>query len=503
MSGFNVLRDPWIPVWRGGERALCTYPELLTGRCEEATELAYTRVEFRAFGLALLAALTQALFEPPDLDVWDARLEEPLGEEEVRARLDAVAEDFELLGEPGWMQWGERTEEDLTEALVHELSETYQGALLRTERLSGGLCGPCATVALYGFQAFAPAGGRGISPGVRGSPPLTTFVRESTLRRTVWANVLVTRASASAWAKPRERAWRLAPETEEKGKLVQTRRAAGELTLVDGLFWKPRCVRFAVAPAGRCALCGGDDLARLRVAGFRAGARKEDGYFEHPLTPSRSDGEERRTQHVPTERPVWTGLAQMLGGTRAVAAEKSRDAGWTYAAAPVVAQWLAAARPLSLTVFAYRFDNARMEGKFFESYPRLEVSAELLERVQALVDRAEATLEALRRALYSAADEGGRLALFPEDARVEFWRRTEEPFWRAVRGLEGEQNPGDAFVRELERSARALFELNTEPAALEPRRQKRVVRAKRQLEGALAALRGHKRKDESEKGATP
>ena len=128
---FNVLFDHWIPLWINERRELVSLEDVLCGAVESSREIAHSRDELRVFAHGLVSALTQALFEPDSLNTLKRRLAEPLSREEYRARATSVADDFELLGAPGWTQWGERTDEDLTADLLHELSETYRPALAR------------------------------------------------------------------------------------------------------------------------------------------------------------------------------------------------------------------------------------------------------------------------------------------------------------------------------------------------------------------------------------
>lgn len=492
---FNVLFDRWIPVWTGDRRTLVSLEDVLCGAVESSADVVHSRDELRVFTHGLMSALVQALFEPADSSALERRLDEPMSREEYSARAKSVSEDFELLGEPGWMQWGERTDEDVTADLLHEFSETYRPALCRNVMAEGGLCVSCATAALYGFQAWAPAGGRGISPGVRGSPPLTTLVRGANLRQTTWANVYVTRGAYERYAKDDARPWALGPERRSKdGKSwEQYRKPASEIGLVEGLFWKPRAVRLAPAEDGECAVCA-VFAPRVRVCAFRAGAKKEDGYFAHPWTPSRTDKGERRTQHVATDKPVWTGLADMLSLVRPGSSKSAEAGGEATLAAPTVTQWSWLNRPegLSLLVFAYRFDNASMEGRFFQSFPAIKrwATTDFVNGARSAVSYAEEVLNALLYALRRAYSDRQKstASYFPHDAQQQFWRETEPVFWRYVRALDSEDGLPSPIVPELASIARGIFFALTEPAALEAKHQQLVVRAQQGLNRALRAV---------------
>lgn len=528
---FNVLRDPWIPVWDGDTRRWVTYRAVLTGEVEQCEEVAYSQDALRVFTHCLLSALTQALFEPKNLNQWETRLHKPMSDDEFEARVREVEADFELLGNPGWMQFGERTEENLTTALVHELSETHRPKLWRIAGARDALSPACATVALYGAQMFATGGGQGYSPSVRGSPPLTTLVRGCNLRETTWANVLVRSASDRTYAEEPSRPWALGPmvpepkrsehdqgeaepeQTEdpstsrddaeasrddEKGSKkkgwAQYKKPAREIGLVEGLFWKPRCVRLAPAEDGVCCLSG-EYGPRVRVCGFEAGAKKEDGYFEHPWTPSQRKTEtDWRPQHLPDDRPVWSGLADMLSMVRTNQAQAKRRGVGTRCA-PVVAQWFQLTRPLKLQlyVFAYRFDNAKLEGRFFQAFPAIRRAGDsaFIERVEQWVALASDVLGLLLEALKKVkgdkpSDAKGNFWL--ESARWEFWRQTERPFWNAVAALDAGCEP-EPIVNELARTAEALFNEHTEPAELEAKRQRRIAVARKELRQELNKLK--------------
>ncbi|MDP3276797.1 MAG: type I-E CRISPR-associated protein Cse1/CasA [Deltaproteobacteria bacterium] len=480
---FNVLRDPWIALWRDDKRVLVTLEELLAGDAESSREIAHSRDELRAFSHVLLSALLQALFAPGSLESLRERIGVPMDRAAIRAAIDAVADDFELLGEPGWMQHGPRLDADRTDALFHEFSDTYRPHLARGVSLTGGVCPACAVVGLYGFMAFAPAGGSGYSPSVRGTPPLSTLVRAGSVRATAWANVLVLRGASETYGPESSRPWAIAPETlEPDGSTKQYRRDAHAIGLVEGLFWKPRAVRLAPADDGECPLCGGHG-ARVIACGFTKGAKKEDGFFEHPLTPSVVIKNERRTQHIATDKPVWTGLADMLPAVRAGSAKASDPQ-----AAPTVRQWrVLTPVPLELFVFAYRFDNASMEGRFFESYPALKKSgdSDFARAIETMVARAEDTVSALASALKRAFSDNPKSkgAYWPEEARQQFWRRAETPFWSAVALLDAEEEPplwGPAMAR----LARSLFDTMTSltDAQFDGRRHIEAARKKLNVE---------------------
>lgn len=478
---FNVLTEPWVPLEVGGATELVSYVQLLTGE-RDGPDLRHPRDDLRFFAKTLLCALTQALFAPADRRELEGRLAEPLPAADVAAVVSAVRGDFELIGPGAFLQ------SPFGDAKKIETGRLFLD-LLGTSDLfcdKGGfqaICPACAVPALYGLQAFIGAGGAGLKAGVRGNPPVTTLVRARSVRASVWANVLCRQEQERlAFPKDQARPWRQDGAVEKRWDAIG---------LVEGLFWQPRAVRLEAAEGGRCASCGAEG-ERVQVRGFakKSGTLKE-GWFPHPYTPTRSTKKGLQYQSLRSDRPSWTGLADMLSATSGgVASDAKAEA----VAAPVVRQWVeVVGRAVTLDVFQIVFNKASIVAQVDETFSlSLRVGdRDLLGDLRDLVSRAERASQALGVALKRAhsshkKDRGG---FWAADAVAAFWRRSEAPFWRALDALQAGRAPDDAvaqFSAAVGAVARGLFDEHTEASATDGRKQHLVARARAGLFLSLA-----------------
>jgi CRISPR type I-E-associated protein CasA/Cse1 len=479
-DGFNVLTDPWIPIDAGGRVELASYPELLTG-ARDGPDLLHPRDDVKFFAQMLLSALTQALFPPRDSRELARRLAEPLAPRTVSARINEVAEEFNLFGTKPFLQDASKEVlENETSRLFLDLPSGSRHLLFRPATTHRGICAPCAVPALYGAQAFAPSGGRGLSPGVRGAPPITTLVVANEVRQTMWANVL----SGS-------RAGEYRPDPEHPWRQKRLEKVGDGVGLLTGLFWQPRSLTLAPhLQAGRCCACGAE-RPLFALTRFEAKSKVIGGFFPHPHTPCVVDakaknGRTRRPLYLRSERPAWTGLADMLSVVRGKATQSADGP----QAAPVVSQWLGELenRDVSLAVLAYATDKAKITGRFSESYAlSMQKAPELVAHLRGFVERAEATASALGWALKLAHasrrdDRGG---YWSADAAAELWRRMEAPFWNAVAATERGEDSIVSFCTALRRAALRGFDEHTEPSAVDNTRQSLVAKARGALEGRL------------------
>ncbi len=487
VEGFNVLTDPWIPLDQRGRVERVSYLALISGE-EDAADLVHPREDVRFYARVLLSALTQALFTPKDARELQKRIDEPLSRRKATERIENVKGDFDLLGKRPFMQ------ERLPDSGANETSRLFldvpsgsRHLLFRPAHGYEGICAPCAVPALYGVQAFAPSGGRGLSPGVRGAPPLTTLVAASSVRATVWANVL-SGTRAGEYVRDGDRPW-LQRRLEKVGDAIG---------LQTGLFWQPRALTLTPDGTGRCAACGADaDL--LSVGAFEAKSKVAGGFFAHPHTPYHHTqkpkaGRSRWPVYLSTDRPAWTGLADMLpdasGGD---AAEGPRPA-------PVVAQWFEDLdnRQVSLLVLAYATNKAKIVGRFAESLSvSMQKCHDLATQIRSMVEAAAKCSSALAYAFRRAhgrrpEDKGG---FWAADASSAFWQATEAPFWTAVAQAERNENWESPLYPTLRRTVTALFDSHTEASATGNTHQSLVARARRGLLWRLSSILAKGEKD--------
>ena len=475
---FNVLTHPWVPLDVGGTTKLAAYADILCGE-SDSDDLRHPRDDLRFFARMLLSALTQALFPARDTTELQRRIDEPLPRQRVEKRIQEVSCDFELIGDNPFMQdAGTAGEKNCTGQLFFDIPVGTKHVLFRPVGVADGLCPSCALLAMYGLQAFATQGGRGYSPGVRGAPPVTTLVRVGSVRKSMWANTLsCAKMEALGYPADEKQPW-CSARHEQSGDTVG---------LVQGLFWQPRSLVFHEVGEGHCASCGhvGSRLAAFSIA---KKSKVTGGFFRHPFSPAfEATGATAKQPwspvHVPANRPIWTGLADMLAVVRADAATTSSKS--ISHAAPVVEQWVSdlGYRRASLAILEYHSKKTKICGRVSEEYElSIQLGRDFESEVRFLVDAAQDVLGCMLKALREAYSnrKRGNGGFFQEDARAEFWRATEPSFWAAFLRI-GDGGEVDEYLRGLRLVALALFDLHTGTSSLDNSKQALVAQARRRL----------------------
>lgn len=189
----NLVSDAWIPVrCTDGSRRIIAPWQMAEPGIEEPD---WPRPDFNIACLELLIGLVYLADPPADIDDWDQRVTpDP---DRLREKLEPFAPAFNLLGDgPLFLQDLEKLngEPNAPDMLFIDSAggqTTRNNADLMVHRnryQSFGL--PFAAMALYTFQAFAPAGGAGNRTSMRGGGPLVTLVEPGEgLWSRVWANV--------------------------------------------------------------------------------------------------------------------------------------------------------------------------------------------------------------------------------------------------------------------------------------------------------------------------
>jgi len=482
---FNVLTDPWIPLDVQGRVRHASYVELLTGE-RDGEDLIHPRDDVRFYARMLLSALTQALFPTKDAKELRKRIVEPLSREVVEDRIASFKGDFELIGEQAFLQSSDASErENATASLFFDSRHD----LFRPAHAYDAICLRCAPAVLYGVHAFATSGGRGYSPSVRGTPPITTMVGLPSVRRTTWANVL----------SDAERAALAYPTDPERPWLFRTEAKTGEMIgLVEGLFWQPRAVRLVPTEEGSCCACGQVGV-RLLASGYAANSKVMGGTYRHPWSPAWEDTSPKAKRrwayrNFRSDRPSWTGFTDLLSDAQGSGRRGEKLA----RPAPIVRQWTERLDPdsgASLLVLDYSADKARIRGRVCEAFPfsRQIADPEFGQYVRSLVERAEDVFRALENALSHVRRKGGGSKVkgyWLYDANAAFWQRSEAPFWETFEAsLRGELDADGRFLERIERIALDLFDEHASSSANDPQWIAHVVRARGRLLARFAQRR--------------
>jgi CRISPR type I-E-associated protein CasA/Cse1 len=478
LAAFNVLTSAWVPLLGQPSASLV---ELWSGE-RDGTDLDWPRDDFKIFTRLLLSALTQALFPAATTDELLERLDAPLPRAVVDARVAAVRDDFDLVpeGRPGFLQSAPRTGSDGAARFVFGTQDLVQGA--RVEAIGLGV----ATVALFTEQAYAGGAGRGYGAGPGGQPGVMTLIDAGSVRRSMWANTLVTEGLTPP---DPPQAW---------NNRQHPPRNRGLVGLVEGLFFQPRAIWLRPASGSVCSFNGAAGPT-VELQGFlpKNGLDKDkSALWVHPNAALMQKTTGLAPVRLDPSQPTWTGLAQLL---KPISKGERRDV--REGPARVLTQWrsldLARRDRLNprLLLLDYDRDKAILRGVFYEAFPLTDGLERHVEKLRELSGVAAEAASKLARALTDAHDEKGKRNGFAvADALAEFWRSTEPAFldWLSV----AVRNGGDddmatarqAMLSTLRSVAIARFDAQVELSEFDLRKQSLIAAARARLRRDLYSL---------------
>ena len=291
----NLLTSPWLPVLRQHSGPGVIAPAALVASIDDDPVVAvdWPRADFRIATLEFLIGLLTTACPPEDNAAWEEWWHRPPDQTTLAAAFAPYVHAFNLDGEgPRFLQdfedlvsGAEPVERLLIEAPGDSTVKKNTDLLVRRGQVAT-LGRPAAAIALFTFQAWAPAGGAGNRTGLRGGGPLSTVVlpgAATTLWRMLWANVPLGEPP-DAHDLPRIFPW-LAPTTTSDGGRTVT---PGQAHPLQAWWGMPRRIRldFAEGDLTPCGLNGVPDT--VQVTGWRQrpqGINYGQWGGLHPLTP--------------------------------------------------------------------------------------------------------------------------------------------------------------------------------------------------------------------------
>ncbi|SET87524.1 type I-E CRISPR-associated protein Cse1/CasA [Oceanicella actignis] len=464
----NLVNDAWIPVRRkdGGRAAIAPWQMA----DDDLAFLDWPRPDLNIACLELLIGLVFLADPPRDADDWrDRCAPDP---DRLCERLAPFARAFELMGDgPRFCQdlepfeRGAKAPKPPDMLFIDSAGEQTirNNADLMVKRGRYLALEPAlAAIALYTLQAHAPSGGAGNRTSMRGGGPMVTLVDPGRgLWSLIWANV-----PDGTPATPEVLPWMRPTRTSEKGQQVFPQDAHP----AEAFFGMPRRLRLV---GERGAVTG---VVQRPYGANYAG-------WEHPLTPHYrvKPGADLLPVHP---RAGLFGYRNWLG---VVARKASEDD--TARRAAVVESWHERSPAHAEVIVAgWSMDNMKPRDFIFSRAPLLDLSDELAERVEGLVEAAEQIASALRAALAPLLAEGEAR----EAAREDFFSRTQGAFEARLAELAAVNSDPDAVARgwldDLGRAALLLFDSHALPGLAERdiRGQQAIVQARRNLSATLA-----------------
>lgn len=201
----NLINDPWLPALTCDGRRIIITPAQVSD--PNIAELDLPRLDFQGAAYQLLIGLLQTTFAPSDIDDWLDNYETPPTVETLQDAFAAVDHAFFMSNNPAssnalFMQDLDPLQDTksinsvgslLIEAPGKQTIENNTDFFIK-RGLVNQLSIPMAAIALFTLQINAPSGGQGHRTGLRGGGPMTTLVRpsreKSTLWQKLWLNVI-------------------------------------------------------------------------------------------------------------------------------------------------------------------------------------------------------------------------------------------------------------------------------------------------------------------------
>lgn len=492
----DLLVDPWIPVRAFEER----HPQTITLQrlccSEEKWLLNLPRDDMELAALQLLICLLQVTCAPRDDSEMRLRVAKPLDEAEYLSLMAPWLHTFQLdHPQTPFMQVKgvDAKEPTPMEKLMTGLSGATNCAFVNQPGQGEALCGGCTAIALFNQANNAPGFGGGFKSGLRGGTPITTLIKGSDLRNTLWLNVLTTpRLQANfpvdshienlpTWKRP-----------VVSGKTFP----AATIGLLRGLFWQPAHIELC-PPTGPGQCCGCGQQSNLRYNGFLKAKFNftVEGLWPHPHSPrviaEKKGVIEQKFLAFTTAAPSWTQISRIL-------VDKETRKGEGRRVAMVVEQFreVYPRFKLALIIGGYRNNQASILERRHDVLIFNEGWQTGVEVIDDIVDIGLGYKTALRKGLYTFVEgvkssevKGAGVAVH-EVAERHFYRHSELLIPSILAGINYSE-PQDIVARlrkELHQLCEALFNQVTAPYAHHPKLIRALAEARVSLRNHLYAL---------------
>lgn len=427
----NLIADPWIPVRcaDGSRRVIAPWqmaePEV------EASD--WPRPDLNIACLELLIGLVY-LADPP-VDAYDWRDRRTADPARLREKLAAFVPAFNLLGEgPLFLQdlevlQGEPNSPDMLfiDSAGGQTARNNADLMVHRDRYPA-LDPALAAMALYTFQAFAPAGGAGNRTSMRGGGPLVTLADPGRgLWALVWANVPYGQPG-----QPESLPWMRATRVSDNA--LQTHPPEDALFGPEAFFGMPRRLRLVAGEAGVTGVI-------QRPYGTNYGG------WKHPLSPyyRLKPGTEWLPKHPRAGR---FGYRNWLG----IIAHEDKDDLSELSLS--LRDWNGRGGGASVIVAGWAMDNMKPRDFTLSVEPFLDLAPEAFDLLVGLIKGAEAAGVALRGALQPVLAEGEAR----EAEREAFFLATENRFAVHLAALQAGADPRVDWLADLRAQALAQFD---------------------------------------------
>lgn len=313
MNSFNLLIEKWIPVETGGITEKISLKQLL---CEDGDwEISLYRDDMELAAIQMLVSMVQVVFMPEDEDALRESFDDLMGSVQYDKGVAPFLEWFDLLHkETPFMQTSSAKAKQATTLQkffvgLPEGSSTSQssnGFFNQINEIVSLTLGEAAIAIFQQATNGHSLGGAPFSKGIKESMPLTTLIKESTLREIIWSNILdksylkqhTTLLTGDKIDKP---TWVEGPSFD-KNKPEN----AMKISLLRGLFWQ----------SAKILLNTKDGLSIDFIK--EPGPCALKGYWHHPHTPidlvrfKNNNPKEKPFLSASKDFPLWQNMLSFL-----------------------------------------------------------------------------------------------------------------------------------------------------------------------------------------------
>jgi CRISPR system Cascade subunit CasA len=328
----NLLTEKWIPVELDNSRQRISLKTLLS--TDKAWKLTSFRDDMELATIQLLVSLVQVCFMPKDKTELMQRLNRPLTSQEYQEGIEPFIEWFDLAHEKWpFMQTASVKPQkgDKNFSTLHKLfvglpektssSPSTNAFFNRIDEIETAHFGDVAVALFQQSTNGFSLGGASFSVGLKGGMPLTTLIYDTSLRKTIWYNILTSEFSrenkkkiVDVIKKLKENDKKKKKEGDKKStKTVEQRptwileaknkESVTNISLMRGLFWQPSKMKLEIKD--------GNILGFYTEPGLCAAT----GFWIHPHTPlniillKNNTPKEKPYSSLSGNRAIWS---QML-----------------------------------------------------------------------------------------------------------------------------------------------------------------------------------------------
>jgi CRISPR system Cascade subunit CasA len=336
----NLLLDKWIPIERNNAAEKISLQDLLCGKYEDLTDIKFSRDDFAFAALQLIICICQSVLIPKDEEELKKRISAPMPPEEYQTAIKPYIDCFDLFHEKypfmqtmtndeiekkieNKLEGKKNKSEEIKKKTLEKESTPIQKLLpglpvgdnshifFNSEQEIEAICQSCAAIALFNQASNAPSFGGGFKNGIRVQVAITVFVKDNTLRKTVWQNIVPSNFKDLPDVKDKEPVW---IKSIIEGSYINSQ----DIGLLKGLFWQPLKIKLlpSFEKEDICPLCGIKSNKFVDTYISDKFTFDVKGYWDHPHSSKLYDSKKKEWRAVAfnNSNPGWTYLPGILYG---------------------------------------------------------------------------------------------------------------------------------------------------------------------------------------------